>query len=332
MSAFSDKAASAARLFTGAATGRALLVEKDAASAKEIARVLRTVVGTTDVRDTFGAIERHGKWDVAVINYDQLAPLEKERIFARFSELHAAGGLLLFAGQIEREELVTLFGRHKVRKLLARNGPVLAEDLLVTLQKTMRRDLFGLDKYLGWGAHARRISVKSSTDKDVVLTNCQGLSDAIGLSARKTELLLTVAEELTTNALYDAPVDTLSRARNAALPRSERVDLAPSEEIAVTVACDGRRIGISVEDPFGSLRPETVVDYLAKCFRRGNDQIDRKEGGAGLGLFYAFNSLSHFVVNIQPKKRTEFIGLLDVAGSFREFEQREKSFNVFVEE
>lgn len=332
MSVAPDKAAPPSRVFTGAAAGRALLVEKDAGSAREIARVLRTVVGVTDVRDNFSAIERHGQWDVAVINYDQLAQLEKERIFARFSELNAAGGLLLFAGQTEREELVTLFGRHKARKLLARNGPIHAEDLLVTVQKTMRRDLFGLDKYLGWGAHARRISVKSSSDKDSVLSSCQSLADAIGLSARKADLLLTVADELTTNALYDAPVDALSRARNASLPRSERVELAPTEEICVTVASDGRRIGISVEDPFGSLRPETVVDYLAKCFRRGNDQIDRKEGGAGLGLFYAFNSLSHFVVNIEPKKRTEFIGLIEVAGSFREFEQRAKSFNVFVEE
>jgi len=331
MSAASDNAARS-RVFTGAAAGRALLMEKDPASAREIARVLRTVVGVTDIRDNFSAIEWQGKWDVAVINYDQLGQGEKERVFARFSELNASGGLLLFAGQTEREELVTLFGRHKARKLLARNGPVHAEDLLVTVQKTMRKDIFGLDKYLGWGAHARRIIVKSSSDKDVVLAGCQSLADAIGLGDRKTELLLTVAEELTTNALYDAPVDALSRSRNAAMPRSERVELAPTEEIAVTFASDGRRIGISVEDPFGSLRPETVVDYLAKCFRRGSDQIDRKEGGAGLGLFYAFNSLSHFVVNIEPRKRTEFIGLIEVAGSFREFEQRAKSFNVFVEE
>ncbi len=332
MSGTSNNASGRSRVFTGAVAGRALLMEKDPASAREMARVLRAIVGITDVRDDFSAIEWQGTWDLAVINYDQLDKSEKERVFARFSDLNAAGSLLLFAGQTEREELVNLFGRHKARKLLARNGPMHAEDLLVTVQKTMRKDIFGLDKYLGWGAHARRITVTSSTDKDLVLADCQSLADAIGLGERKTELLLTVADELTTNALYDAPVDALSRSRNAALPRSERVELAPTEEITVTIASDGRRVGISVEDPFGSLRPETVVDYLAKCFRRGGDQIDHKEGGAGLGLFYAFNSLSHFVVNIEPRKRTEFIGLIEVAGSFREFELRAKSFNVFVEE
>ncbi len=332
MPAAGDKAATRSRILTGPAVGRALLVEQDPACARQIAQVLRTVVGSTDVRDSFSAIEWQGKWDVAVINYDQLSTVDKERVFSRFGDLNSTGGLLLFAGQTEREGLVTLFGRHKARKLLARNGPMHAEDLLVTVQKTLRKDIFGLEKYLGWGAHARGVSVRSSHDKEQVLAGCQGLAEAIGLGERKKNLLLTVAEELTSNALYDAPVDAVARSRHAALPRSEHVELAPTEEIAVTFASDGRRIGISVQDPFGSLRPETVVDYLAKCFRRGFDQIDRKEGGAGLGLFYAFNSLSHFVVNIEPQKRTEFIGLIEVAGSFRDFEQRAKSFNVFVEE
>jgi hypothetical protein len=332
MSASGDESLGRSRLFQNLANVHALLVERDAHAARETARVLRGVVGTVDVRDSYDAIERHGLWDIALVNYDQLASLERERIFTRFAELNGAGGLLLCTAQSNREELVALFGRYKARKLLARNGPVHVEDLLITTQKTLRHDLFGLDKYLGWGASARSVTVKSSADKEAVLSMCEQFAAATELGSRKTAMLLTVGEELTSNALYDAPVDAAQRARHADLPRSERVELAPGEAVVVTVASDGRRLGISVEDPFGSLRAETVVDYLAKCLRKGQDQIDRKPGGAGLGLFYAFNSLSQFVVNIEPKKRTEMIGLIDVAGSHREFEQRVKSFNVFVEE
>jgi hypothetical protein len=328
----SDNGATRSRIFNGGLNGRALLLERDPATAREVSRVLRTVVGHTDVRESFSKVERHAEWDLAVINYDQLAQLERERIFTRFGSLNATGGLLLLAGQSERDELISLFGRHRARKLLARNGPVHAEDLLVTVQKTLRKELFGIDKYLGWGAQAQRMSLRSSTEKESVLGQCEALANTVGLSDRKSALLMTVAEELTTNALYDAPVDGVSRARHAALPRSERVELAPSEEILVTLATDGRRVGISVEDPFGSLKPDTVVEYLAKCLRRGADQIDRKQGGAGLGLFYTFNSLSHFVINIDPRKRTEVIGLIEVSGSFRDFEQRAKSFNVFVQD
>lgn len=332
MNAANEREAGRSRLFQSSSTARALLIERDASAARDMRRVLGAAVGTVDVRESYAAVERHGVWDVAIVNYDQLALLDRERIFTRFAELNTAGGLILCTAHSGREELVSLFGRYRARKLLARNGPLHAEDLLITLQKTLRRDVFGLDKYLGWGAGARTIQLKSSTEKDAVLTACEQFAEAIELGDRKTSLLITVAEELTSNALYDAPVDSAARPRYADLPRSERVELAPHETIIVTVASDGRRVGVSVEDPFGSLRAETVVDYLAKCFRKGQDQIDKKPGGAGLGLYYAFNSLSQFVVNIEPKKRTEMIGLVDVTGSYREFERRAKGFNVFVEE
>lgn len=320
------------RLFQRGSTRRALLLERDPVAAREMGRVLRSVVGTTDVRESYGAIERHDSWDLAIVNFDQLTQLERERLFTRFAALNSAGALLVCATQTERAELVSLFGAHKARKVLARYGATHAEDLLTTVQKTLRKDVFGLDKYLGWGASGRTIILKSSADKEGVIAVCEQLAQATGLSDRKTGMLIGVAEELTSNALYDAPVDSAQRPRYADLPRSERVELGPNETVAVTIASDGRRIGIAVEDSFGSLRAETVVDYLAKCLRRGQDQIDRKPGGAGLGLFYAFSSLSQFVVNIEPRKRTEMIGLIDIGGSYRDFEQRAKSFSVFVAE
>ena len=320
------------RLFAASKNGRALIVERDGKSAREIARVLRAVVGPTDIRDSFSQVERHSEWDVAVINYDQLSQLERERVFTRFGSLHAKGALLLFAGPTSKEELVSLFGRHHAKKLLARSSGVSIEDLLVTVQKTRRNDIFGIDKYLGWGAVASEIVVRSTAHKDQVLSAVEELGVTIGLGERKLSLLTTVAEELTTNALYDAPVDERFKARHASLARSEAVELLPNEQIRVTLASDGRRVGISVEDPFGSLKADTVVEYLAKCFRRSGDQIDRKQGGAGLGLFYAFNSLSQFIVNIEPRKRTEVIGLIEVHGSYRDFEESPKSFNLFVQE
>jgi hypothetical protein len=320
------------RLFSSAKNGRALIVERDGKASREIARVLRAVVGPTDIRESFSAVERHSEWDVAVINYDQLSQLERERVFTRFGSLHAKGALLLFAGPTSKEELVSLFGRHHAKKLLARSTGLSIEDLLVTVQKTLRNDIFGIEKYLGWGAVASELVVRTTSHKEHVLSAVEELAVTIGLGERKLSLLTTVAEELTTNALYDAPVDERFKARHASLARSEWVELLPHEQIKVTLASDGRRVGISVEDPFGSLKADTVVEYLAKCFRRNGDQIDRKQGGAGLGLFYAFNSLSQFVVNIEPRKRTEVIGLIEVHGSYREFEESPKSFNLFVQE
>ena len=89
-------------------------------------------------------------------------------------------------------------------------------------------------------------------------------------------------------------------------------------------------MAISVCDPFGSLTRERLLQYLSKCFRKGDDQVDTKAGGAGLGLYYVFECLSHFIVNIHPGKRTEMIGLIDVRKGYKEFSAMNKSFNVFM--
>jgi hypothetical protein len=152
----------------------------------------------------------------------------------------------------------------------------------------------------------------------------------VGFNLRITQGLAVVADELLTNCLYNAPTDDKGQPRYASFARTIAVELAENEVVELTIAYDGKRFGISAVDPFGSLPSMKVVDYLAKCFRRGDDQIDSKEGGAGLGLFKLFTLLQHFVVNIQPGVRTETIGLLEVTRSYREFATRGKSFNLFV--
>jgi hypothetical protein len=139
-------------------------------------------------------------------------------------------------------------------------------------------------------------------------------------------------DEFLTNALYNAPVDATGHPRFARRPRTERVELQPEEEITLRVCCDGRRFGISTSDPFGSLAPERLQEYLARAFRRGEDQVNEADGGAGLGFYQILDSLSHFVVNIDPGRRTEMIGLIDVSGGYRTFASNGKSFNIFVKE
>ena len=83
-------------------------------------------------------------------------------------------------------------------------------------------------------------------------------------------------------------------------------------------------------DAFGSIEVPTVLRYLAKCLRRGSDQVDEKAGGAGLGLFYVFDALGHFIVNLEAGVKTEMIGILDLQARYKDFSERPKSFNVFV--
>lgn len=330
MAGFSQQG-SAARVQPHEATERALVIDADRNRARDVARVLRAVVADVDVRDRFSALEVQETWDAIAVGVDTLNRFELERLFTRFASLRDTGRIFAYTAKNDREDLVSLFGRYQLTKVLAcGEASINEQEFLVTAHKSFRPDIFGLDKYMSWGARSMELALTASSQKHEVITACENLVASAGLSNRKGALLSVVAEELVTNALYDAPVDG-TVPRHASTKRSQEVVLRPGEEVRVTLATDGTQIGISVCDPFGSLAPNTVVEYLAKCFRKGHDQIDRKDGGAGLGLYYTYASLSRFIVNIEQGKRTEFIGLIDSAGSFKDLEMGPRSLSVFVD-
>ncbi len=203
-------------------------------------------------------------------------------------------------------------------------------DLGATVAKILSRDIFGLDKYLAAGASIRTFEVRRSSERDAIVDEAEALASSSGCHGEIARGAATAAEELLTNALYDAPTDLAGKARHASLPRAIPIELAAGEAIAFQLAFDGQRIGMSARDPFGSLTPERVVEYLSRCFLRTSYEVPEEGGGAGLGLYFIFNLVQHFVINIAPGKMTEAIGLFQVSSSMRRFKTKTKSFNVFL--
>lgn len=278
-----------------------------------------------------GTLPEDGAVDVLVASYDDSTEEERRILVQAFANgARAKTRLLLVSAGQKHEEFASLFGQRCATNLLAKNGEVDPHDLIVTVQKIVRRDVFGIEKYFVWGVEAVVTRLTRSSEKADLLTKAEAYATNIGVSGRLVTQFCTVADELFTNAIYNAPIDADGRSRWAHMPRKDEVVLAPGEEVVVRFCSDGSRLGISTTDPFGSLTPERLFDYLAKCFRGGVDQIDDKPGGAGLGLYYIFDAVSHMVVNIASGERTEMIGLLDVRGSYKDFARRGKSFNIFT--
>jgi len=306
---------------------RVILVDGDADQVRRIARVLRTAVEDLEVASSLDPAMSSPRWDLLVANYDSLDAGAKDRLF---SMLRERGRLLIYSNHVDRDELRVLFGTRGLTNLLAKNPEVDGDELLVTIQKILKNDIFGLGKYFPWGTAVVKRTMCRSTEKETLIDDVRAFASNASIQTRMVEMFCTVADELLTNAIYNAPVDEHRAPRFAHLPRTHEVVLGDGERVAIEMQCDGRRLGIAVDDPFGSLSAEKVLDYLAKCFRRGEDQVDQKAGGAGLGLYYVFEALSHFVVNVAKGQRTEMIGLMDIRGSYRDFAARSKSFNIFV--
>jgi hypothetical protein len=126
------------------------------------------------------------------------------------------------------------------------------------------------------------------------------------VSPRTTQLLRDAAEELLTNAFYDAPVAAgamkkpVSRTQDIALPDDSACDLAYGcrEDLAI----------VRVRDPFGSLSRRRLVEVLSRCARTDMKvEVDETMGGAGLGMWRIFSGASFVGISVVKSQHTEVL-------------------------
>lgn len=239
--------------------------------------------------------------------------------------------LLLNEGKLS-ERIPALFRSFGVTNLVALNNAGECADILVTINKLLRTDVFGLEKYLPWGLRVVKRTIHSSERKGAVLQELEQFAARIECAPRLASGFVAVADELIANAIYDAPVSETGIPRFRHLERTVPVHLPVGEEISMAYACDGQRFAVSVSDPYGSLQVDTIINYLERWIGRTTRQVSTASGGAGLGFFFVFDLLSTFIVNVSPGRCTEFIGFIDITGTYKDFVSKTKSFHIFTGE
>jgi hypothetical protein len=188
--------------------------------------------------------------------------------------------------------------------------PSAIQELVITAGKLLTGDVFGVEKYLSWGSMVREEAVTHSNDRNRIIDLVGEYATQCGLRPNVRTAAQTLTDELLMNAIWDAPVDASGKPKYAHLDRALPVNLLPNERVSVRYGNDANVFAVSVVDQFGRLDHDLAFRYLKKCFAKGEDQIDSKQGGAGLGLYFAFLATNTFVFNVSPQKRTEAIGLI----------------------
>ena len=290
------------------------------------------IVSASDAEDLLVKIEENG-WDLMMINYDP--PLRDDPRWAdRLSTIEHRWPRtkLVLHSTAPTEDYLPLMASHRfLRNVIAKNDePLEPDELIITAEKLLRGDLFGLQKYILWGVEPYCVRIQDSRLKQDYIHEVASYAMSLGCNERVVELIETIVDELVTNAIYNAPRAEDGSAKYQKLSRREPVTLEPQESGELQFACDGDFIAIAQIDPFGALTQETVVSYLNRCLVKGPNQISEASGGAGIGLFRVFQSLSKFVINVDPGEKTEVITLIDLRLSMKRFRQATKSFHIFI--
>lgn len=249
-----------------------------------------------------GLAERHDELRAAVarawiaVPADADAPVEPARV-----------GALLAAG----------WGH-----VVAQPMPLLGEELLATVQKLVRADVFGLEKYMAWGAEVRSYSLGDARDREAAVAELARDVVAVGLPERIGSVASVIADELIANAIYAAPTDGQGARPHAQDSRDQARALIGRDAVTVRWATDARYLAIEVRDQWGSLDLEDVSRQLAA----GGTQVS---DGGGMGLPLAYACSNQLVIDVEPNTRTEVIALLDTRYKPTEL-ARSASFHAFT--
>jgi hypothetical protein len=274
-----------------------------------------------------GELTDRGPW---IIDHCALTPSMWEKLLAARPD---GRGIIVVGGNELRPDLAVLLGDYHIRHILGwfPGAPLASLDLNVTLRRLTGGEHTGLKAYLGPVKETYRRSVTRTTEKNGVAAEAIRFAmQKAALNSRFAYGFSTIADEFVMNAFYNAPTKGDGTHRYSHFERKVEVNLQHHEAVQIEMAFDGQRIGISVIDPFGSLTARRLQESMARCMRKGSDQVNIVEaGGAGIGLCHAFEMASHVVVDIKSKVSTEFIGLIDATGTYRDLASRPKSLNIF---
>ena len=179
-------------------------------------------------------------------------------------------------------------------------------------------DIFGLEKVLPWGAHIHSIEVGDYEEKSAAIQRVSQFAASIGVRRKYRESIEQCCDEMLMNALYDAP--EAGKAVSAGPRGKKRAALKGDDRALIEYGCDGQRFAVAVRDRFGRFERSVLVRYLDKCLHSA-EQIDKKVGGAGLGLYLMSHSATSLMFNVLPGVATECVCTFDIGAAKVKLEQ-----------
>jgi hypothetical protein len=279
---------------------------------------------------------------ILFLDRETTASLDLPALTARMSD---RGRIVVLGGSLGDGELVELLRQRALDHVIADRTAPDEHELAVTSAKLHSGDIFGLEKYLAWGARVSQVEVAGYDEKRAAIEELGRVAEWLGARRRLVNRVQTTADELLMNALYDAPAASAPLAagsRRLAVPPGEHSAEGlvrqfpedprrgpPAAPALLRYGCDGRYLAVSVLDRYGSLDKRALLDAVLRARSElGRPRVN--QGGAGLGVYFVLSSVTRFIVNIQPGRFTEVVCLFDVRERGRDAAGWARSLHVFT--
>lgn len=120
-----------------------------------------------------------------------------------------------------------------------------------------------------------------------------------------SDIVLQVADEMISNAIFNAPMLEDGTRPFAKLPRTSKVSVPDGKSAKLFASFSGPRIVVGCEDPFGSLERDAVMSRLAQIY---SDKPVVGGGSSaaveGLGMKLMIDNAVNFYIYSEKRKKT----------------------------
>jgi hypothetical protein len=146
-------------------------------------------------------------------------------------------------------------------------------------------------------------SFNSSAQKQEVLASISNAMQAKALPQTIHDDAIAAADEMFTNAVFNAPFVDAHTHKNPGVSRhSSEIKLDGGKFARMFLAHDESRLVIGCEDPFGTLDIERFLQKIRSTYQRGPAAtINFGPGGAGIGSYIIFNAGSSLYFGVWPE-------------------------------
>jgi hypothetical protein len=135
-------------------------------------------------------------------------------------------------------------------------------------------------------------------------------------------IISNILDEVLSNALFKAPVDSKGNFLYRSRDRSNPVAMFPGKEVEAKIYSDSKQVIISVRDFYGSLTENNLFDYPP-------DTNEERQAGMRLGMYLIFRYGHKYYINVTRNIFCENIVVIEKSRRYKNYELREKSFHFF---
>jgi hypothetical protein len=179
-----------------------------------------------------------------------------------------------------------------------------AREVSLLAKRTLGLARFGLAPVVASHVAMQTATVRDYDDKLACLAAIRASAEASALPMLQIDAVEQCVDEMMMNALYDAVVDPNGRRVFEGLSTRKRIVRRTDREVTVQYGGASGRFSVAVRDTFGSLKRDVVLRHLHKGLH-AEHKVDRKVGGAGLGLFLMAGAASTLSFTIAAGSQTE---------------------------